>query len=339
MTYDLFKVEQDTSIGFSNGSVMGGKLPLLVPNGNGRVNIRDSYRWDLNMGAKAKNNVAPVILTEYTQAVSSSAMANLAQLAAWKKTLGNIGIAAVRAAGLDSDEYSSADSFDNPYDSMYRLNPTKWEYILPYVMGDIYLNTSAKWVTQESDISKIVGGIDGAFSKSAGAGDGSASGSTSNTYSAIKSLMSGIKKNVVNTVDFSELPRTYAPPSEGGNLTVNFRLFNTMDVKDVKKNWEFVYLFTNQNLFIRRTINEITPPVLYKMTIPGFRSVPLCYVESFTATPLGQMRYYKLDENDPMSTRQVPEAYDITINFKEMFAYSQNIHRYMEDSNNLISVT
>lgn len=339
MIYDLFKTDQDTTVGFSNGSVMGGKLPLLVPNGNGRVNIRDNYRWDLNMGSQAKKNVAPVILTEYTQSVSSSAMANMAQIAAWKKNFGNVGISAARAFGYDMDEYTSADAFDNPYTSMYRLEPTKWEYVLPYVMGDVYLNTSAKWVTQESDVAKAATGVFDAFSKTAGTGSGSVSGSTDNMVGLARTVMSAAKKNLVNTVDFSEMPRTYAPPAEGGNLTVNFRLFNTMDVKDVKKNWEFVYLFTNQNLFIRRTINEITPPVLYKMVIPGFRSVPLCYVESFNAVPLGPMRYYKLSEKEPASVRQVPEAYDITINFKEMFAYSQNIHRYLEDSSNLISVT
>jgi hypothetical protein len=334
MKYDLFKTEQDKTFGFSNGSVMGGEIPLLVPNGNGRVNIRDEYRWDLNMGVKAKQNVAPVILTEYVQSVSSAAMANLAQMAAWRKT-----VTGPFNAAFGSDEYDVSSDFDNPYSSMYKLTPTKWSYVLPYVMGDVYLSTSAKWVTQESDIGKLGGAVMDAFSKTAGKGSGNVSGSTSNTFATIRSLISGAKKNVVNTVDFSEMPRTYAPPQEGSNLDVNFRLFNTMDVKDVKRNWEFVYLFTNQNLFIRRTINEITPPVLYKITIPGFRSVPLCYVESFTATPLGQMRYYRLDQNDGKSLRQIPEAYDITIKFKEIFVYSQNIHRYLEDYNNLISVT
>ena len=144
----------------------------------------------------------------------------------------------------------------------------------------------------------------------------------------------------------NETPQAYKGPADTDSITVKFQLYNTVDYTDIKKNWEFCYLFSYQNLPNRKGINLLDPPCLYKVTIPGYRQFPMCMVTSLKITNLGSVRLIDIvadtlatESNRGPNIKLIPEAYDIEITFKHAFYSSRNLFAFAENPDGVVSVT
>jgi hypothetical protein len=247
-----------------------------------------------------------------------------------------------------TDKYTPA---MRPYAGLYVVEPTGWNYYLPYISQD-NLQQSNNWGNPGDTVFKdLMGGF-------AGSGAGDKKDSTSPAVAAAevagasitdryKSFLRGVIGATGGAV-VSEKPQAYLGPNDGNKevITVRFWLYNTVNFEDIRKNWEFCYLFTYQNLPNRKGINLMDPPCLYKLTVPGYRQFPMCTVESLAIRNVGAVRMINISKDTIVSNelrdsniKLIPEAYEIEIKFKHAFNSARNLFAYAENPDAAVTVT
>ena len=252
------------------------------------------------------------------------------------------------------DSIESKDSSLDPYIGLYAIEPTNWAYRMPYFHKDNFAQTNA-WGAPgkdvQNDLNKAFSG--GGKAKEEGgdeSSDADESGKTGSGLGLMSRLAAFSKAAIGATGGAStiEIPQAYKGPgpAETDTITVKFQLYNTVNYADIKKNWEFCYLFSYQNLPNRKGINLLDPPCLYKVTIPGYRQFPMCMVTSLKITNLGSVRLIDIvadtlatESNRGPNIKLIPEAYDIEIIFKHAFFSSRNLFAFAENPDGVVSVT
>ena len=104
---------------------------------------------------------------------------------------------------------------------------------------------------------------------------------------------------------------------------IEFPLYNTMDIGDTIKNYEFISLFGMQNLKIRTSFLTYIPPKIYSVESTGRGGVymPAAYVSSYDVRSIGATREIQIGGN----THLIPEAYKVSITLTELIQESANI--------------
>ena len=112
-------------------------------------------------------------------------------------------------------------------------------------------------------------------------------------------------------------------------VSISFPLYNTKDIKTAFKNYCFCLLFAFQNLKTRTTFMTYIPPKLYSLSSPfgGGLYMPVAVVASYAIESIGTTRVLSDHMFDGLTDRPIliPEAYKVTINFKEIISPSANI--------------
>lgn len=252
------------------------------------------------------------------------------------------------------DSIESKDSSLDPYIGLYAIEPTNWAYRMPYFNKDNF-NQSNEWGIPGkqvmSDLEKAFSG-GGKASEEGGDESSDTDESKSDKTGSGLSLMSRLaafSKAAIGATGgamIKETPLAYSGPKDRDSITVKFQLLNTVNYADIKKNWEFCYLFSYQNLPNRKGINLLDPPCLYKVTIPGYRKFPMCMVTALKITNLGSVRLIDIvadtlatESNRGPNIKLIPEAYDIEITFKHAFNSSRNLFAFAENPDGVVSVT
>ena len=251
------------------------------------------------------------------------------------------------------DSISSKDSSLDPYIGLYAIEPTNWAYRMPYFQKENFVQGNAWGDPSKTVAADFFNAINGGGKAS---GDDSAESSDSDKSESSKpgsSLLDRLRSLTRATIGatggsmISEKPQAYAGPgAEKDTITVKFQLLNTVNYADIKKNWEFCYLFSYQNLPNRKGINLLDPPCLYKVTIPGYRQFPMCMVTSLKISNLGSVRLIDIvadtlatESNRGPNIKLIPEAYEIEIVFKHAFYSSRNLFAFAENPDGVVSVT
>jgi len=153
------------------------------------------------------------------------------------------------------------------YKGLYGVRPSGFEYYLPYFTAD--------WKTVRSSWGDIQGG------------------------SALGSLLAIPQKiagGVIETAGlqrtgaYFERPKSYELPVEGESITFKFPLYNTRDFEQVRRNFEFVFLLTYQQLANKTSRVLLDPPVIYEVEVPGQYYTPFAYVANLSIQGLGAKR-------------------------------------------------
>ena len=112
-------------------------------------------------------------------------------------------------------------------------------------------------------------------------------------------------------------------------VEVSFPLYNTKDTKTAFKNYCFCLLFAFQNLKTRTSFMTYIPPKLYTLSNPygGGLYMPVAVVESFNIASIGTTRSLSDHWRDGLTDNRIliPEAYKVTIKFRELVSPSANI--------------
>ena len=118
-----------------------------------------------------------------------------------------------------------------------------------------------------------------------------------------------------NTGNYSETKKR--------SVVIEFPLYNTMDIGDTIKNYEFISLFGMQNLKIRTSFLTYIPPKIYSVESTGRGGVymPAAYVSSYDVRSIGATREIQIGGN----THLIPEAYKVSITLTELIQESANI--------------
>lgn len=241
------------------------------------------------------------------------------------------------------------DAFFNPYKNLYTVIPSQWEYVFPYlgssnmlVNSNEFENYSFKRFTEP--IGNFANAL-GPFLKGAPSGPRSKSkdgGATGNIFELGKSFFELSKTAIAGEPGAikPETPQSFVGASMD-SITVVFYLLNTINPQDVRKNWEFCYLFSYQNLPNRKGINLLDSPHVYSVQIPGYKVMPACYVKDLKIENVGATRMVdigsvqdgansnneilKTEEASSNTIKMIPEAYKITFTLQSMFINSRNI--------------
>jgi hypothetical protein len=110
-------------------------------------------------------------------------------------------------------------------------------------------------------------------------------------------------------------------------LTISFPLYNTIDVKSALRHFNFVNLFTFQNLKTRTSLMSYIPPKIYTVDAYSLGGVYMAaaYVSNFKVDSIGTTR--KITEWGLWGNAGViiPEAYKVTITFTDLLSQSSNV--------------
>lgn len=267
---------------------------------------------------------------------------------------------AEKVAGKDfvSDTATNGDKIGlTPYRGLYAVEPTDWTYKFPYFGAANMLDPKNTW-GESSVIKDSLGKIGGGFGKLMSKGDEgkdtSAGGAGGGAGGALKGIFDIYKGATTAALAAGgglageaarETPVSFTGTGTD-SVEVTFYLFNTVDVSDIKRNWEFCYLFTYQNLANRKGINLLDPPCLYKAYISGYKQMPICYIDSLSITNIGTTRLIdirdgSISETDATSpfVKMVPEAYKVTFKLTGLLKNARNIFQFVEDPSGSITVT
>lgn len=228
--------------------------------------------------------------------------------------------------------YKAAEAADpmRPYKELYYRQPTGFKYGLPYTSDPVYERTNS--FGQVKPV-KILSNLSEALAEA------------SSSLSLNKMLAPGQYIEKPTTFDFTGREKSY---------TVNFPLFNTKDFVEIIKNWQFLYLMTYQNTPNRQSKDLILPACIYEAYIPGVWYAKYASITNLSVEFLGARREMEiplpfLEWNtgvglyDGAETKGstkwnlqkkiaytvIPDAYQVSITFTEMFGNSQNFMYHM----------
>ena len=134
-----------------------------------------------------------------------------------------------------------------------------------------------------------------------------------------------------------------------------FYLLNTIKPEDIRKNYEFCYLLTYQNLPNRRAINVLDSPPLYRATIIGYKTLPVCYMNELKIENVGAVRLIDIGETsvknkasnsvlrgaeaNSNTVKMIPEAYKISFTLQSVFMNSQNMFVFAANPEGIITTS
>ena len=273
------------------------------------------------------------------------------------ETLAENGITSFLGSDMLADIGNYDDNSLKPYRGLYSTKKTGWGYVLPYLgagnMTDI-TNTFAQ--------ADFVGRFFEPFKKLAD----SATDTTAQTNLTKKSLIAGglAASNVLvggaPGAIRAEVPQSFTGTSTE-NIKVVFYLLNTINAEDIRKNYEFCYLLTYQNLPNRRSINVLDSPPLYRATVVGYKTLPVCYMNDLKIENVGAVRLVDIGQTsvrngasnsvirDAAASRDavfnsnvvkmIPEAYKISFTLQSVFMNSQNMFVFAASPEGLVTTS
>jgi hypothetical protein len=346
----LFEFEQPTGVKDDRGA----KIAIPSTGSTGIVNVVSDYRWTVNPKEGRKDvPYMEIIERKVTNDVLlQQLLYNITAAYTEGETIPKEIIAAVRkkitkskAAAGDTTETTDrqikkqADTqlkaaaggdAESPYAGLYSLEDTGWSFILPYFDKQNH-NISSNWTKPNAS------GLGAGLMKGVSDAVGEVATGVSRVYSMLGALGTGVEARVGTYIEQAKM---YQFASGGASYSVQFDLYNTVDVEDVIKNWEICFLLMYNTLPNRRTKTTFDPPPLYEVTIPGVRRSPVSFIKSLKVEFVGATRLMDLDVAGQTRLRTiVPDAYSVTIDFEDVLPESKNFMNSMLDEDAKISVT
>lgn len=356
---DQIKKYQNTYINKSFGTGDGSKTSEVI-------DIVSSYPWMANetlsassnnsSGGISKNNNLPFCYAIERKSAANAGIANIfnliqstgSQISKATSTITNI-ISNVSEGAADMVEGGVANATTQISEIFNKLaanssikellasNNLNDDIFMPYKYLYITKNTGKMFVFPLTTNDSTFSPIKNSWAK--GKGLPAFLQKTIDKWASVTGIVSGAS-NLINdanaiiegkggdTGNIEELAKSYAYPQNGDKLNVQFVLYNTTKVDAWKLNYKFLYLFILRNLPLRIDSMSFVPPLLYDVTIPGVKRMPVCGVEGIKVQPRGLMRTLTCDNFLKGSGKlvvNVPEAWDITITFSSLIAPSANM--------------
>lgn len=224
------------------------------------------------------------------------------------------------------------DEIFNPYRLLYITEDTKKRYVFPLTSADAasFLPTKLQWadvkiMDSKNTLGKLINGVINLLTSGA-----QITNMMNNATRLTDDSLSADDMGFVN-----EAAKTFKYPTTGDALKVEFTLYNTTRKNAWKTNYRFLLLFALRNLPFRLELFSFVPPLLYDITIPGIKRMPISALSQMKITPVGTMRVLemdnfvaaKLDENNYNAKIQVtvPEAWQVQLTFQSLIGSSANL--------------
>jgi hypothetical protein len=312
MPFNFFTIKQTPNRYFQATTAY---YPEAVPlMGSGTVDVYGGMRWK-NTGSLEE--VPQISLQEY-KLNTGARTSNLMQI--WGEMVQNLGQKdnssvgkALSNIGSTAVEGIARSVYGDPYQGLYKGEPTGFYYNLPYIRpgsirGDGMKNT---W-SEDQTIFDMLG----------------------KAFPTISSLGNNIGTAFASLKDEgwgAEIIKKYTG-STARSVTITFPLYNTYSVKEANDNFSFISLFAFQNLKTRTSYMTFLPPKVYTVDTldEGGVYMPIAVVTDFKVEGMGTLRrmndFGTADAGPYASSyRLVPEAYKISITLTELIPETTNI--------------
>lgn len=294
----------------------------LESTGTGEIDIVNNFSWTLS---KFRDEVPRIKLVEYQITRNQQ--------------LYNIG----RKGKSLTTNYNSSDRVD-PYAGIYKADPTSFSYIFPHYDKNL-INTSNSWDSKvPSEGVSLQKGLLDTLSNfvSTVAKEVHINADFNRTDDALIKLRGVEGPTEASPFAGIEQPLFYSGTTRN-KYTIKFPLFNNTSIDDIKRNHDFIRLFTYQNLKDRTSPATYSPPVFYKVVnVPGYMGSmgpkPAVWVSNFNVQNIGAVRAIDIGigNNTKVAT---PEAFLVTIELTELIADSKQIFLgYLSGDNSTVNV-
>jgi len=247
------------------------------------------------------------------------------------------------------------------YKGLYAIEPTGWSYVMPYLGTANMMTPNNAWgegTQMKQALAQGIQGIQEIVTGTEGAKPATTSveTATKKTGPDIFSMLAGAYKvaGAASTIALavggglvaSESPQSFTGTGTD-SIECSFYLYNTQELADIRKNWEFCYLFTYQNLANRKGINLLDPPCLYRALIPGYKQLPICWITGLSVVNIGSTKLIDITTGDPVNSttqggpniKMIPEAYKISFTLESALKNARNIFQYAADPSGVVSVS
>lgn len=246
------------------------------------------------------------------------------------------------------------------YKGLYAIEPTGWNYVMPYLGSANMMSPNNQWGKGTQIREAVVQGVKGIQDLVAGSeGAKPAPGSspvTKKTGPDIFTMLMGAYNvaGAASTIGLavggglvaSEEPQSFTGTGSD-SIECSFYLYNTQELADIRRNWEFCFLFTYQNLANRKGINLLDPPCLYRALIPGYKQLPICWVSGLSIVNVGATKLVDITTGNPVNSsekaganiKMIPEAYKITFTLESALKNARNIFQFAADPSGVVSVS
>lgn len=256
-----------------------------------------------------------------------------------------------------SSQSQSRDSELDPYIGLYAIEPTGWVYNMPYFGAANMLSPNNSW-GESTVLNAAKDKLLNSYSYIPGAG-------TPGKPTPPKASTSGggiTDKLDFKPLDFLSALRDMGLAGSGGlitkevpqsftgtdkdSITVSFYLLNTYKFEDIRRNWEFCFLFTYQNLANRKGINLLDPPSVYRILIPGYKQLPIGWLTNLSIQNVGTTRLINIVEPyAPVSgdaitpnIKMIPEAYKVSFTIQSGLFNARNLFSFAENPSRVVNV-
>jgi hypothetical protein len=259
---------------------------------NGMVDVHADMYWS-NMGNKSEVPNVFVIERELKYGAWAAELANILKLG------GQIG------TNTDVDTFMQ----------LYAAEETGFYYNFPWLLksGDNIRSIENSW-SSITGLTKALTTSSKSNSKDAGLLD------------TIIPAAIGVATGAITPGFGFEETKQYDGTSQQ-TLTVSFPLYNTIDIRSALRHFNFVNLFTFQNLKTRTSLMSYIPPKIYTVDAYSLGGIYMsaAYVSNFKVDSIGTTR--KMTEWGIWGNAGVliPEAYKVTITFTDLLSQSSNV--------------
>jgi hypothetical protein len=222
------------------------------------------------------------------------------------------------ASWLDSITNFSGD-YKKFYDNLHRTKPNTDTWVFPY-FDDTVRGFSNEW---GSNVVNSTGGGNVFFGDLA-----SGARSVAERFNVTKGIIEQIADTTVGKVtdtlqttgSLYEPPKFYQYGVTDGPVTVEFTLINTESEGDFSNNYDLVKKLITENRFRRDNGFLTEAPVLWSVTIPGYRAIRWASCD---------VNVSLLGKRAMKDNKIAPEGYRVALTFKSLYTEPSN---FMKDA-------
>lgn len=201
------------------------------------------------------------------------------------------------ALEFDTPDFTNQKKED-PYEGIYALEDTRFNYILPFYTKNIRNKTNSFSETYSGDGKGIVAPL----------------------ADHIKEFTEGHAQGVRAIVEpglYIEKTQFYNFGHNTESVSFSFPLLNTISSEQISENYQFLFLLLFQNSLYRKDRSAFVPPCIYEVLIPNIRYMKYAYISNLSIDFLGTRRMIEINVptirgNSNIKTI-VPEAYNLNI--------------------------
>tara|TARA_A100000172_G_scaffold3619_1_gene2209 strand:+ start:26607 stop:27914 length:1308 start_codon:yes stop_codon:yes gene_type:complete len=195
-----------------------------------------------------------------------------------------------------------------PYNGLYSIESTGFQYILPFLNSEYRSMTTAMGEDQENIISNIAGAAADAASQVAG---------------TVFALRPGV---------YIEESRQFQMSQDGRSVNIVLPLLNTGSYEDILQNWQLIFGLTYQNRPGRITKNLVDIPVIYEAIVEDILFMPYAYISELSVNFLGNRRTMEItvpvegsdSSNNLTLNATIPDAYELNLTLKGLNEETRN---------------